>query len=198
MTNLYKIFGFLFFLACEPSAFAASLEKGMTAIKNRNFSAAFAHLEPLAKDGDAVAQYNLGVMHIRGLGTKKNGKVAIKWLTLAANQENFLAQYFLGYIYEHGKSVQKNYKAASVFYKQAAKQGHPSAQTNLGALYYFGHGVKQNNILAHFWWTIASSKVEGADRNKKMIEGKMTADELSQSEMLVRLCNVEQLSQCLN
>ncbi|MCH2614358.1 MAG: hypothetical protein MKZ70_06660, partial [Opitutales bacterium] len=76
-----------FFLACETNAFATSIEKGMNAIKNRNFSAAFAHLEPLAKDGDAVAQYNLRVMHIRGLGTKKNGRLAIKWLTLAASKE---------------------------------------------------------------------------------------------------------------
>ena len=49
-----------------------------------------------AEQGDAVAQYNLGIMHSFGLGVVPNFGLAVKWYVLAAEQGDTLTQYNLG------------------------------------------------------------------------------------------------------
>jgi hypothetical protein len=46
-----------------------------------------------AKQGDADAQYNLGVMYHKGQGPLENHKPALKWFTLAAEQSEDGPQY---------------------------------------------------------------------------------------------------------
>ena len=178
------------------SATAANLEKGINAIKHGNFESAYRELKPLAEIGDSSALYNLGIMYIKGLGVNRDPKQATEWLLLSAKQNNFLAQYFLGHIFAKGNGVTKDYKKALKFYKLAAEQGHPAAQTNLGAMYYFGHGIGQNNVLAHLWWAIASFQVEGARRNRDMVENKMSSHEIAKSKNLLKLCLEKEYKGC--
>jgi TPR repeat protein len=48
---------------------------------------------PLAKQGNADAQNNLGAMYANGKGVSKDDKQAVYWYQKAAAQENTGAQY---------------------------------------------------------------------------------------------------------
>ncbi len=52
-----------------------------------------------AEQGDAKAQYHLGVAHSFGLGVVPDYKIALKWFSRSAEQGNtFLSIICLGYI----------------------------------------------------------------------------------------------------
>lgn len=46
-----------------------------------------------ANQGDAISQYNLGVMYALGEGVRQDDQKALEWYTKAANQGNADAQY---------------------------------------------------------------------------------------------------------
>ena len=66
-----------------------------------------------AEEGDADAQYNLGVMYYKGQGLPQNIGTAVKWYTLSAEQGNVKAQYNLGMLYNKGQSIPQDFKAAA-------------------------------------------------------------------------------------
>ena len=55
-------------------------------ISKRDYATALREFEPLAKQGHARAQTNLGWMYDKGLGVPQNYETAVKWYTLAAEQ----------------------------------------------------------------------------------------------------------------
>lgn len=70
---------------------------------------------PLAKDGNAEAQYTLGMMYRAGRGVPHDYKEARKWYLLAAEQGHPLAQFYLGWMYAGGKGVPKDYIQAHMW-----------------------------------------------------------------------------------
>ena len=50
------------------SAFSDDFQKGLTAYKNGDYETASREWNPLAKQGNAEAQYNLGIMYLMGEG----------------------------------------------------------------------------------------------------------------------------------
>ena len=56
-----------------------------------------------ADQGDADAQYILGVMYGKGEGGTKNKKKAVEWWQQAADQGHTEAQYNLGVMYGRGE-----------------------------------------------------------------------------------------------
>ena len=77
-----------------------------------------------AKQGHAVAQYNLGVMYRRGRGVPQDYKTAVKWYRLAAKQGNPSAQGNLGANYAFGKGVLKDYVRAYMWGNIATTNGN--------------------------------------------------------------------------
>lgn len=88
-----------------------------------------------ANQGDAGAQFNLGLMYFQGEGVAKNKREAMKWFRKAADQGDPDAQFNVGYMYNHGEGVRKNIAAAMEWYEKAASQGHSAAQNDLGLIY---------------------------------------------------------------
>jgi len=82
---------------------ADALGDGVEAYKKNNFAQALELLLPLATQGNAVAQYALGLMYNNGEGVTKNYQEAAKWYRLAAKQGSMNAQYALGLIYDNGE-----------------------------------------------------------------------------------------------
>ena len=76
-----------------------------------------------AEQGNASAQYNLGVMYFNGQGGPQNDETAVKWWRLAAKQGYDSAQLFLGFMYESGRGVPQNDKTAVKWFRLAAEQG---------------------------------------------------------------------------
>src|SRR3990172_10994701 len=73
----------------------------------------------LAKDGNAEAQYNLGMMHRAGRGVPHDYNEARKWYRLAAEQGNSLAQFNLGWMYASGKGVPQDYVQSHMWFNIA-------------------------------------------------------------------------------
>lgn len=78
--------------ALLPAAGAAQdLWAGVTAYNAGDYATALGEWMPLAEQGDATAQNNLGVMYEYGLGVPKDDAEAVKWYRMAAEQGNALA-----------------------------------------------------------------------------------------------------------
>ena len=87
-----------------------------------------------AKQGDAYAQFNLGVMYDNGMGVPENDAEAVKWYRKAADQGDAGGQYNLGVMYFGGDGVPENNIRAYVWWSMAKTQGHTFATENLEML----------------------------------------------------------------
>ena len=129
----------------------ADFNDGWVASQKGDYKTAFNEWKPLAEQGNADAQYNLGVMYDTGTGVLKDDKEAVKWYLKAAEQGMADAQGNLGVMYDTGKGVLKDYKEAVKWYLKAAVQGYALAQYNLGVMYKNGEGVLKDSIKAKYW-----------------------------------------------
>ena len=108
-------------------AFSADLQKGLDAAQKGNFATALREWKPLAEQGDADAQYNLGVMYYEGYGVPEDNKTAVKWFRLAAEQGVASAQYFLGWMYYNGYGVLRDSVYAHMWANISASNGDEDA-----------------------------------------------------------------------
>ena len=111
---------------------SADFEKGYIAFQSGDYATALREWTPLAEQGDAFTQYNLGQMYRKGKGVLQDYKTAVKWYTLAAEQGYADAQSNLGTRYVKGQGVPQDDKTAVKWYTLAADQGNAFAQTNFG------------------------------------------------------------------
>lgn len=95
----------LFILLFLNLCFAYTLKDGIDAYKKEDFKSAFKIFEILAKEGNASAQYNLGVMYYYGDGVEPNKKMAYKYLLEAADQGHLDAQINLDTLCEENPSI---------------------------------------------------------------------------------------------
>ena len=143
----------------KPSASSSGdFQKGMTAYDKGDYATALREWKPLAEQGDAGVQYNLGAMYDEGLGVPQDQKTAVKWFRLAAEQGFAGAQYKLGVRYAKGRGVPQNDKTAVKWFRLAAEQGIALAQYNLGTMYHRGKGVLQNQKTAVKWYKLAADQ----------------------------------------
>ena len=77
---------------------SAQLQRGTYAYRNGDFTTALAEWRPLAEQGNATAQSNLGVMYRDGRGVPQNDVQARFWLRKAADQGHAYARQLLGQI----------------------------------------------------------------------------------------------------
>jgi uncharacterized protein len=115
---------------------AQDYQKGLTAAKAGDFSTALREWQPLAEQGVADAQRNLGALYFFGKGVLQDYAEAAKWLRLAAEQGNVDSQGFLGDMYKNGQGVLKDNEEAVKWYTLAAEQGNARAKSLLRDLLY--------------------------------------------------------------
>ena len=138
-----------------------------------------------AEQGDASAQFNLGLMYFEGQGVARDYNQAVKRFQKAAEQGDADAQYNLGFMCFEGLGVTQDYKQAVKWYQKAAEQGDADAQYNLGNMYFKGQGVAQNYVRAHMWWNIAgTSGMSDAVNNRDVIAKKMTSSQLQEAQKM--------------
>ncbi|MGB8046470.1 MAG: hypothetical protein WCF53_00985 [Pseudolabrys sp.] len=73
-------------LSFAVSGAAGPSEDADAAMKRHDYKTALRLIRPLAEQGDANAQYNLGVFYDNGLGVPQDRIRAYMWLSLAAMQ----------------------------------------------------------------------------------------------------------------
>src|SRR5665213_1835782 len=81
------------------TAVAGPLEDGEAAYQSGNFAAAFQLLNPLAAQGDAEAQYDLGCLYENGEGVPQDAAQAVAWFAAAAARGKTPAEAILGVMY---------------------------------------------------------------------------------------------------
>lgn len=106
---------------------AQDLYVGWAAYKDGNLEAALKEWRPLAEQGDANAQYSLGVMYANGRGVPQDYAEALKWYRLAAEQGDVNAQNNLGVIHQYGQGVPQDYVSAHIWYNLASANGHENS-----------------------------------------------------------------------
>ena len=126
-------------------------QQGLEATKRGDYQTAFKLWLPLAEQGDASAQFNLGVMYHNGLGVKQDDVEAVKWYRKAAEQGYADAQANLGSSYSAGRGVRQDYTKAVKWFKKAAENGSAGGQLKLGILYLIGQGIQKDRTLAKEW-----------------------------------------------
>jgi len=166
-----KIFTPIFFAAFVGAtgvAWAGQLEDASTASRRGDYPSALMSWRPLAEQGNAEAQNQLGVAYADGKGVPADYAESVKWFRLAAEQGLAVAQGNLGWMYQIGRGVSTA----------------TSDQLSL------------NRVLAHMWFNLASSG--GADFAKKRndIEARMLPTEIIQAQNMAKSCLASTYKQC--
>ena len=170
----------------------AGLDEGVAAAKRGDYATALRELRPLAEQGHAGAQNNLGFMYALGRGVAGDYAEAVKWYRKAAEQGHAVSEYNLGIVYAKGLGVAQDYAEAKRWFRKAADQGDGNAQNSLGSMYFNGYGVGQDYVRAYMWVNLAASSFPpGKDRDtavkyRNIVAKKMTLAQVSEAQKLAR------------
>ena len=181
-------------VAVPGAAKAGPFDIALAAAEQGDYLTALRLWRSLAEQGDADAQYNLGVMYSNGDGVPRDYAEAMKWHRKAADQGNGNAQFNLGFMYDLGRGTPQSYIEAVKWYSLAANQGVAIAQFKLGVMYNDGQGVAQDYIHAHMWFSLAAlqfpaSETENRDEAVKardFVASKLTSAEIAEAQKLAR------------
>ena len=115
VVNLGRQFGYCLLLV-TMQAFAGPFEDGVAAYDRGQFAAALKLWLPLAQQGDAAAQFNVGVLYEKGAGVAQDYAEAARWYLKAARQGDPDAQYDVAVMYERGTGVAQDLETARKWY----------------------------------------------------------------------------------
>lgn len=142
-----------------PAACAQDFAAGVAAFQRGNYQTAIKNWMPLAEQGNAEAERNVGIMFQQGLGVPQSDTDAVFWYRRAAENGLARAQQNLGVMYEQGAGVPLNYTEAARWYRMAAQGGNMLAKLNLGVMRERGvPGMPLNVVLAHMWYNLAAAQ----------------------------------------
>ena len=114
---------FLFLFSGSSAVFADELQDGWDASARGDYKNTHKLWLPLAKQGNAEAQYLLGLMYDEGKGVLQDYKEAFKWNRLSAEQGVVSAQYDVGVMYANGQGVPQDYVSAHMWFNLCASNG---------------------------------------------------------------------------
>ena len=179
-------------------AFGQDFDKGADAYDRGDFQAALKEWHPLAEQGDALAQSELGSMYDHGEGVLQDYAEAVRWYRLAAEQGHANAQKNLGNMYDTGEGVPEDDTEAARWWRLAADQGNADAQSTLGIAYALGSGVPKEYISAHMWLNIAGANGnKGARMLRDEFEKTMTPADISEAQRRARICMSSGYQNCV-
>jgi uncharacterized protein len=140
-------------------SWSADIQKGLDAFYSGDYATTLREWKLLAEQGNADAQYKLGLMYDKRQRISKDYKTSVKfWRRLAAEQGNAHAQHNLGWLYQQGKGVPKNNKIAAKWWALAANQGLANAQFYKGLLYLFSLREIQDIVFSRLFDIISASR----------------------------------------
>lgn len=127
----------------QYDAFPKSVEEVRLVDVERRAKAKLQFLLSRAEDGEAGAQYNIGICYLSDeKGVKKNYARAVEYIRSAADQGYVPAYYELGLRYAYGEGIEKDDIQAAIFLKNAADEGFAAAEYSLGVCHLNGKGVE--------------------------------------------------------
>lgn len=143
--------------------------------------------------GESDAQSYLGRCYAYGTETiRQDYTEAVKWITMAAMNDDGPAQYLLGYFYGKGIGVKRDTKLSSEWHRQAAINGIEPSILITACNYYLGKGFKKDEVEAYAYYCISDERYRSAFLERKKYgwkdfeAGERRAHELKQEMSLKR------------
>ena len=166
-----------------PMSSAEDLPTAIDAFERGEYVTALELYETLAGQGNAEAQFQLGLMYEQGLGTDVDRQTAQRYYQQAAEQQSPQALDALGTLYLKGEGVIQNFKESLRLFQQAAAQGYPQAQHNLGVAYADGKGTFRDPVKAHMWFNLASANgYPQAAASRERLASSMAQSEIARAQ----------------
>ena len=97
--RFFQIFGFFIIFFCISNAGTLRADAyltGFQALEQRDYKTALYYLSLYAANGDAKANYNLGIMYRKGLGVEKDDVQSLTHFIEAAENGHMLGNYAVG------------------------------------------------------------------------------------------------------
>jgi hypothetical protein len=174
-------------LRLDATVAAGDLQEANAAHTRGDYATALRLLRPLAEQGHASAQTNLGIMYVNGRGVPQNYAEAASWFRKAADQGHDKAQHNLGVLYDFAQGAPQNYAEAARWYRLAADQGNAGSQYNLGILYANGQGVPQDYVIAHMLLNLSAAQgYEGAAKGRDSVAKNMVREQIAEAQTRAR------------
>ena len=166
-----------------PMSSAEDLPTANDAFERGEYVTALELYETLAGQGNAEAQFQLGLMYEQGLGTDVDRQTAQRYYQQAAEQQSPQALDALGTLYLKGEGVIQNFKESLRLFQQAAAQGYAQAQHNLGIAYADGKGTFRDPVKAHMWFNLASANgYAQAAASRERLASSMAQSEIARAQ----------------
>jgi len=181
------VFTFVLSIICLAMPTWADFQAGMEANDREDYATALREWRPLAEQGDALAQYNLGILYRKGRGVPQDDVQARQWYAKAAAQGLAKAQFNLGTLYFNGEGGPKDYQQALRWFRLAANQGEALAQTKIAIMYDEGQGVPRNIVQAYKWCSLAATNGDkSAPLLRDMLAKQMTPAQIAKAQALAK------------
>ena len=117
-------------LSLAAPGLAGPFEDGEAAYERGDYATALRLMHPLAEQGQANAQFSIGIMYAIGKGVRQDYVEAVKWFRKAAEQGDASAQNSLGSMYLNGYGVLQDFVEAHKWFNLAAARGNKDAEKN--------------------------------------------------------------------
>ena len=180
-----------------PTSSAEDLPTANDAFERGEYVTALELYETLAGQGNAEAQFQLGLMYEQGLGTDADRQTAQRYYQQAAEQQSPQALDALGTLYLKGEGVIQNFKESLRLFQQAAAQGYPQAQHNLGIAYADGKGTFRDPVKAHMWFNLASANGHPrAAASRERLASSMAQSEIARAQDNAMKCADQNYAGC--
>ncbi len=137
----------------------AGFDEGVAAAKRGDYATALREWRPLAEQGNANAQFNLGLIYSKGRGVPQDYAEAARWYRRAADQGVAQAQFTLGFMYSKGRAVPRDYAQAHMWFNLAASIFRPGDDRE--------RAVKNRDIVAKRMTPAQISEAQKAAREWK-------------------------------
>jgi len=137
-------------------------QQASEAMQQGNYAIAYCIWQPMARDGDNRAQYNLGWMYHNGYGLSIDDQMALYWWLKAAAIGYADAHFALGDLYANGQGVEKNLAIALGWYISAALKNHEQARETLISLLNSNDKLARRTfeLLLQTDWTLLGDTME--------------------------------------
>jgi len=112
----------------------ADFQAGLDAYQKGDYVTAAKEWRPLAEQGSAAAQLNLGLLYLDGHGVPQDYTEAVMWLRRSAEQDNTQAQHELGALYGAGLGLKRDYVQAYKWMNICAAKGNSGCVTQRALL----------------------------------------------------------------
>jgi uncharacterized protein len=177
---------------------ADALQDGAQAYRTGNYGRAVSLWRPLAAQGNATAQNNLGIMYLNGKGLAQNTSEAVRYLSLSAAAGSSLGQNNLGGLYRDGKGVPRDFVKAQQWFLASASQGNSAGMYNLGLMYELGQGRKPEPFHAFMWYALASDQgnMPNAVTHRDALSLRMTPAAQKQARDMAAACKRQNYKDC--